>query len=138
MDQADALRKHQRQGQHTDVPSALCNELRHESQQCHGDSLVLVLHAAELANRQALAGGLKLRVAHVFALACFAALGSRFMGRSDGAMARNVFLGFLVTFWRSHSRYRKGSCPRKRSKRYKHFFHKFTLPFISSVKVQEH
>jgi hypothetical protein len=58
--------------------------------------LVRVLHAAKLANGQALAGGLQFFVAHVFFFAGLQALGGGLMGRGHGAVAGHVFFAFLV------------------------------------------
>ena len=55
-----------------------------------------VLHAAVFSDGQVFAGRLQLFHAHGFALAAFQALGSGFMGGGHGAVARDVFLGFLI------------------------------------------
>jgi hypothetical protein len=59
--------------------------------------LVRVLHAAKLANGQALAGGLQFFVAHVFFFAGLQALGGRLVGCGHGAVAGHVFFSLLVT-----------------------------------------
>jgi hypothetical protein len=72
--------------------------------------LMLVLHTAKLANRQAFAGGQQFLVAHVFFLARLQALGRAFVGGSNGAVPGNVFFGFLVAV--RISRYTNGSATR--------------------------
>jgi hypothetical protein len=75
-------------------------------------ALVLVLHAAKLANSQALAGGLQLLIAYVLLFARLQALGSAFMRCGYGPVFRNVFLNFFVAMF--ICRYRKRSCLRKK------------------------
>ena len=58
--------------------------------------LMLVLHAAKLANRQALAGGLEFFVADRIGLAGLKTLCSSLMSRCHGAVAFDVGLGFFV------------------------------------------
>ena len=72
-----------------------------------GNSSMFVLHAAEFANRQALAGRQQLLHADVFFLARLQTFSCAFMGRSHGAVPLNVFFGFLVTML--SSRYRSSS-----------------------------
>jgi len=57
---------------------------------------MLVLHAAKLANRQALAGGLQFFVAHVFVDAGLAAFGSGLMGSDNGAVLGYVLIGIGI------------------------------------------
>ena len=71
-----------------------------------------VLHAAELANGNAFARFGQLRIANVFTLAGFAALGGSLVRGGDGAVFGDVFLSFLLTFRSNGER----SCEQKRSK----------------------
>jgi hypothetical protein len=57
-----------------------------------------VLHAAKLANRNALAGGLQFLVAHILAFTRFAALCGGLVRGGHGAVLGDVFLGFFVAF----------------------------------------
>jgi hypothetical protein len=53
-------------------------------------------HAAVFAYAQALAGGLQLFEALVFAFASLQALGRAFVRSGHGAVARDVFFGFFI------------------------------------------
>ena len=81
---------------------------------------MLVLHAAELANRQTFAGGLQFLVADIFTLASLAAFGGSFMGGCHGPVFGDVFPGFLVGF----SCYGKRSCLHKQDEGQECFLHK--------------
>ena len=57
---------------------------------------MLMLHPAIFANRQALARRLQFLAAHVFFFTGFQALCCGLVGGGHGAVAGNVFFGFLV------------------------------------------
>lgn len=74
--------------------------------------LVLVLHAAKLANSQTFAGSLQLFVAKVFIFSRLTAFGRGLVRAGHGTVARNIFFGFFVSL----CRYRKSSFLRNKNK----------------------
>jgi hypothetical protein len=83
---------------------------------------MLVLHATELANGQALASIEQIGVANLFTFARFQAFGSRFMGGRYGTVFGDIFFGFFAGM--AISRYRNSSCSHKQNKGEQGFFHK--------------
>jgi hypothetical protein len=67
-------------------------------------TLMLVLHTAHFAYRQAFACGLQLSFANLFFFASLQTLGSAFVGGGHRAVAGDIFLAFFVAmFIRSKS-----------------------------------